>query len=197
MLCVRCLHTRRTSFHRDGVCDVCDPTIGPPASPDGALRCHESWIEAFVAFTRADPNTLTDDQSAFVLACRQKWVDPDDYAICARVYDEYSRVSAAETQPDPPTGMWLGEPKQRLDIHGCQCTEARSIGVNPEHPEWGERWLIKFTAASGHELTWFASEGGKFDPKVGETYNIRATVVKHDEYNGRRSTIINRPAVIE
>jgi len=98
------------------------------------------------------------------------------------------------TNREPPTGQFLGDVKQRLTVRGCQCTELKPLGVNPDHPEWGARFLIRFVAASGHELVWFAGEGGQFDPQVGGTYDVTCTVVKHDEYNGRRNTVVNRCA---
>jgi len=61
--------------------------------------------------------------------------------------------------------------------------------------EWGGFNVIKMVGPAGHRFTTFYS-GYKFDPKVGETVNIKATIKKHDEYKGETSTIINRVAAV-
>lgn len=136
-------------------------------------------------------------ECSLVLLYRTGFVTAESFPLAASIYHAWKR--SLETAGTPlvkpePTGTHLGTLKQRIDIPGCQCYEHRSLGVSEEHPEYGERFLIKFTSASGADIVWFASSGGKFDPQKGGLYNIRATVAKHDEYAGKRQTLIQRPA---
>lgn len=161
----------------------------PPTLP-GADEC-EAWLRGLLA----TPEELCSDyENSIVLLARKGRVSDEDWSLAVGIYHAWTKTLKDEDAKPVPTGMWLGEPKQRLDIAACQCTEVKSLGVSAEHPEWGARFLIRFTAASGHDLVWFTGEGGTFDPRPGETYNIRATIKSHDEYEGHRSTIITRVA---
>ncbi len=158
----------------------------------GADEC-DAWIRSLLSRPEAH---CSDYENTLVRLVRQGFVGEADFPLAAGAYHAWKKTQAEDSPSSPlPTGQWLGEPGQRLDIHGCQCVEARALPANPDHPEWGVRWLIKFTSSSGCKLTWFASESKSekgFDPKVGETYNITATIKSHDEYNGERATLINR-----
>jgi len=163
-----------------------------PATLPGADDC-AAWIAGLM---RRPEHECTEYENALVLLLRQGYLRDDQFALAVGAYRTWEATQVSKDAPvvDPPTGQWLGTIKERRTIPGCQCTEIKPLGVNPDHPEWGARFLIRFTAASGHEIVWFASEGGLFDPKVGETYDVVATVTKHDEWQGRRSTIVNRCA---
>lgn len=140
-----------------------------------------------------------DYQCAVYTLYRTGWVTPETFPLACSIYHAWWKDNLKDAKlPEPKkadpglTGRHYGTERERVNIPLCQCTELRSLGVNADHPEWGERFLIRFTAGTGEELVWFASAGGKFDPQPGGTYNVRATVHKHDVYNGRASTIIQR-----
>jgi hypothetical protein len=60
--------------------------------------------------------------------------------------------------------------------------------------QFGYTTLHKFISAEGNIFTWFAS--GLDTPfKQGETYDVKATVKKHDTYNGVAQTVLNRAAI--
>ena len=66
--------------------------------------------------------------------------------------------------------------------------------VRPVQSYYGMSLLIKGHDADGHRFTTFYS-GNKFDPKVGETYSLKATVKDHDDYDGINQTMLTRIAV--
>ncbi len=150
-----------------------------------------AWLRSIES--RAEEH-CSDYECAAVLLARTGIVTPDTFPLAASLYHAWRKQADRPSPPPPPEpeGIHYGTVGTRVNIPGCQCVDHKALGVNEEHPEWGERFLIRFIAASGEALTWFASAGGKFDPKPGETYNVRASIVKHDVYNNRRSTIINR-----
>ena len=156
-----------------------------------------TWL---AGLSRKPEASCSDYENALVLLHRTGRVTRETWGLACSVWHAFLRhqkqaeASGGPVGSGPATGFFLGKLGDRMDIPGCQCFDLRPLGANPEHPEWGERFLIKFTAPGGEELVWFASTGGKFDPKIGETYNVRATIFKHEEYNGRRQTIIQRPA---
>lgn len=61
---------------------------------------------------------------------------------------------------------------------------------------YGTTGLHKMVDAAGNDLAWFASGSTEW-LAVGKTYKIKATVKKHDEYKGRKQTVLSRVAVVE
>ena len=78
----------------------------------------------------------------------------------------------------------VGTPKQRQDFN----VSVRSVRVFEGN--YGYTYKHTFLDDQGHTLIWWASSEQDF--KTGEKYTIKATVKKHDEYNGWKQTIINR-----
>lgn len=167
--------------------------------PLAAAPDPDAWAWLSRLYTRPE-ESCSDYLNALVLLWRTGWVTRETWDLACSVYHAWTveRVKRADPPATPPaeeaTGTYAGTEGKRSDIPGCQCYEHRSLGTDANHPEWGERFLIKFTAADGSDIVWFASAGGKFDPKPGGTYNIRATVKKHEQYHGKKQTIIQRPA---
>ena len=50
--------------------------------------------------------------------------------------------------------------------------------------------VIRFEDADGNEFTWFT--GGSHSYKTGETYALKATIKRHDEFRGIKQTVLNR-----
>jgi len=53
--------------------------------------------------------------------------------------------------------------------------------------------MVRMVAKTGHRLTWFAS--GSVGMQEGQEAEIAATVKKHDDYRGQKSTIVTRVKV--
>jgi hypothetical protein len=165
---------------------------GQPTTPPPAV------VEWIASLESRPEESCTDYENAVVLLSKTGYVTDETWGLACSIYHAWVKTRtvtpAEQAKPAEASGAYYGTIGERYDIPDCQCYEHKSLGTNEEHPEWGERFLIKFTAATGEELVWFASSGGKFDPQIGGTYNVRATVFKHEDYNGRRQTIIQRPA---
>jgi hypothetical protein len=82
----------------------------------------------------------------------------------------------------------FGEIGQRIEI------DLTVTFVRPVDSMYGTSLLIKGHDADGHRFTTFYA-GNKFDPKIGETYTVKATVKDHDEYKGENQTMLTRIAV--
>lgn len=59
---------------------------------------------------------------------------------------------------------------------------------------YGYTYIHKFVDQDGRALTWFASN--KSDMEKGNTYHVKATPKKHDEYKGTKITVINRVTIV-
>jgi hypothetical protein len=92
-----------------------------------------------------------------------------------------------EGSPVEPRGEYVGAVGERMQML------LRCEGILPLGPgKYGERYLLRFTDAEGHDLVWFTTESSKFDPEPGKEYSVRATVQRHQEYRGVRQTVIGR-----
>lgn len=60
---------------------------------------------------------------------------------------------------------------------------------------YGFSTIHKMIDENGSDLTWFAS-GDNSDMEEGNEYTVALTVKKHDEYKGRKCTLVNRVKVL-
>ena len=83
----------------------------------------------------------------------------------------------------------FGTPKKRevftLTVVGCRVIEGY----------YGAVGVYRFVEGGGNQATWFASSDP--DLEIGETYQIKATVKKHDEYKGVAQTVLTRCNVLK
>jgi hypothetical protein len=88
---------------------------------------------------------------------------------------------------------WIGAVKERLTIT-VTCVFTKEIYNEDDRFGNNLKTLVKFVTKDGESITWFAS--GEVDYKMGESYLIKATVTKHDEYQGVKQTMVNRVKAI-
>lgn len=84
----------------------------------------------------------------------------------------------------------VGEIKERMEM-GVVVKNVRYIDG-----EWGTSTLYTLVDTAGNVIKWFASSD-KLGDQEGATAVIKATIKKHEEYNGIKITHITRAAVIE
>lgn len=90
-------------------------------------------------------------------------------------------------QPDRPSRP-LGQVGERSTF-SLTVIETKDIETDD-----GVKVLHKFVDAGGNRATWFASTGAHLT--LGETYQLKATVVVHREYRGVMETILTRCRVL-
>lgn len=97
----------------------------------------------------------------------------------------------AERAARPPS-EYVGTPGGRVTI------DATLDFVTGKESDYGYTTICKFITAAGEVLTWFASGADVLRrDDVGKRYVVRATVKKHDEYNGSKQTVITRAVVTD
>ena len=130
-----------------------------------------------------DRGSVTANQFSFVatvLPSYRKAVKRDaDYAERKAV--EAERGKASE---------WIGDPKARLTL------TATIESVRALETVYGTSFLTKLLSEGENHLVWFASndpEGSyKHFGNVGDEVTFKATVKKHDEFNGVKQTVVTR-----
>jgi hypothetical protein len=96
---------------------------------------------------------------------------------------EAEKKRKLESQKD---SEFVGEEKKRMIFEDLEVVFIKLIDT-----AYGTSTMIKFIDPDGNNLVWFGS-GSITEYNVGEKYTVKATVKKHDTYNGINQTVINR-----
>lgn len=102
------------------------------------------------------------------------------------INDEFERATRAERVRGT---KHIGEVGERSEF---DLTVAAVISLSGQ---FGPVDLYKFVDADGNEVAWLSSSD--IELEVGETYRLKATVKKHDHYQGAPQTTINRAVLVE
>lgn len=179
MRCERCFTVIRVF----GACVQCAPKPGSLVS-DPVLR----WFLDVLA--EHDTGALTD---AHVQLIRQA---ADGTRTDAHDEVHESWTAGQREQPREPAirGRTLGTVGERFDFPELRCTKILPLGLG----DYGERFLLLFETTEPDkrdraQVVWFTGEGGKFDPKEGGVYALRANVKEHKVYGAYHQTVIQRP----
>lgn len=149
-----------------------------------------TWIDTLTAkgdsLSDYESNLCTLKRVGFVTAKQWSFFCSAHRAFLRAEHVARGEAEAKAAAARGPVGEHVGTIGQRIEFPKVNCTDKKSLGVG----EFGERFLVKFTTAEGHSLTWFAS--GDNDFEAGKEYDITATVKDHDEWRGTRSTVVQR-----
>ncbi|HUT79509.1 MAG TPA: hypothetical protein VM285_17565 [Polyangia bacterium] len=107
-----------------------------------------------------------------------------DLGLAASMVAMYQRDRERRQQQAQGAGSeHLGAPKEKLELR------ATVTGAIPIDGNYGPCTLVRFLSG-GNVLIWFAT--GEPELEVGDSYDVRATVKRHDEREGIKQTIITR-----
>lgn len=144
--------------------------------------------EAALAWIRAmDREGLGDYLYSLHVACAGEAVNRRQYGLVASLVSAYDRATEEATEKAAApilTNEWIGTPGVRQQIMGLIVKK-----VIANETQYGVTMIHKFEDAEGRAYTWFCS-GEPFEEGV--TVNVDATVKAHDEYRGRKQTILTR-----
>jgi hypothetical protein len=104
------------------------------------------------------------------------------YAVQAYLRDTQEQIEREVAAKNP--SEHVGTVGERQVFNGLTVTAITAI-----ESFYGVSDLHMFIDADGNKFKWFSSSKTL---KVGETYNLKATVKKHDEYKGEKQTLITR-----
>lgn len=142
---------------------------------------------------RLDP--ASDYERNLKAALGVDYVDPKNLGLVVSAVQAWLRFCGAyeaKQQATRPDAGWMGEVGQRLRDVPCTVKLTRTW-TNEERGYVTN--LLVFQADDGHELKWFASGDRGFE--VGNKVTVTGTVKAHEEWKGRKSTVLSRCAVQE
>jgi len=104
------------------------------------------------------------------------------YGAQAFLKDQTLRIERENAAKNP--SEWQGEIKKREVFNNLTVSS-----VIPIDSDFGTTYLYTMLDGQGNIFKWFSS-GDVLD--VGTTYDLKATVKKHDEWKGQKQTVITR-----
>lgn len=107
----------------------------------------------------------------------------------------YDRAMEKEVQRKmrasaPKAVGFVGSVNVREDFKGLTVSKIRTWDS-----QYGVTTLIRFVDSEGRVLVWKASKGQELE--VGDVVSVRATVKKHETYNGEEQTVVTRAQLLE
>jgi hypothetical protein len=177
---VRQLLDPRTQADRDAA-QECAPVIADAAGMAAELR---DWLlsEEFEGDSEYVRNLKVIASSA--------WVSPRNFGLLVSAPQARARVQERtlirERERDEVADEFLGEIKQRIEL----TVRVKAIDFIPGN--YGVTTLYTLIDKAGHLVKWFASRQILGDKVSDEWVTIKGTVKKHDEYRGRKETVLSR-----
>lgn len=111
-------------------------------------------------------------------------------AVSAWARAQDRKLEQAERRARLANSEWVGAVKERRSFDLTLTEQPKFFDG-----DFGVTTLLIFTSSEGNVIKWFAS--GSRDWKVGTRFTGKATIKKHEEYNGSKSTVITRASLEE
>jgi len=126
------------------------------------------------------------------LACTPETVSRKTIGLVASVISAYNRnveklVELHARKIDDANCVHIGEVGVRAVFEGCAVRGTRNF-----ESDYGVTTLVTLSTPAGNIVKWWASGDKTEDFPVGDTVTITGTVKAHDEYKGRKETLVNR-----
>ena len=154
----------------------------------------EDWDKAMMALQYAstlDPqvssynhNVVTMVKTGYI-----DWKAAGIAASIARIYDNWVEKKAKEASNNFDGSEYIGEVGKRIN------GRVRIVRKTLKDTDYGVMKIYQMASINGNNLIVSFVKGQNFNPNVGDELEIRATVSKHQIYNGVKQTIVKRAAV--
>jgi ribosomal protein L36 len=152
------------------------------------------WAAAIEPLTA--PSTYLYDLG---VCCRQDLVSYKTTGYVASVISAFQRhlsdelaKNAPQNEKSPrPAKQHIGVEKERIVLNDLTITHATSYSGN-----YGAKTFIRFTDSNQNVLIWRATGNPEW-AVIGDKVSIKATIKKHETFNGQPNTILSRVDLIE
>lgn len=134
----------------------------------------------------------SDFEHNLLVSVSQEWAGHRDIGILAYVVEHYRRHLSIEAEKrSPKANEHIGEVGARLDL---ELVVAKVINLG--FSQFGERCMILFRDAAGNMFKWATDASRADEMELDKAVKIRGTVKKHDDYKGRKQTVLTRCKVL-
>ena len=111
-----------------------------------------------------------------------------DYHYLTGALDYVAQKIAPPAEDETPSA-WVGTIGDKL------VTTVTFVRKGWCDTKFGGSNIYTFRDAAGNELVWFSAT--VLDKEIGDTFKIKATIKAHNEYKGKKNTVITRAKVID
>lgn len=203
--------------HRAATVDLMTPYLhGPSTSTDEARRADEeiiARIEEHMPAARAKVDEVVDTvlndfsdaehgyEANLRSALRAEFVGSKQMALTASVVAAHERIigrrtaaSAAEDrqkQWDEWEPQYLGDVGEKVEFTGKVVTAMTVDGYAYNSTQR----LVVIQTETGM-AKFYSSAGWTYDVDSGDTVSVKAQVKKHDEYKGKKQTVVKAPKIV-
>jgi len=113
------------------------------------------------------------------------YVPVKSMALAASLMPVYVReMIKLKEEASKPESNWIGSVDSKIEV------EAKFVGEFTFDSYYGVVYVKRFVDTSGNLIVWFTTSSNGFE--VDKTYKIKGTVKKHDEYKGKKQTVLSR-----
>lgn len=133
-------------------------------------------------------------ESNLVGACLADMISDSETGIVASLISVYAKAVELEIikrREKESDGGAIGKVGERLKLKAT-VTMVKSLGFG----QYGESFLVKLMTENNNTIVWFGNGNAIGELIIGESVNFKATVKKHEFYNGINQTVVSRLAVI-
>jgi len=168
--------------------------VNDPAGKITVNPEHSDLAKATIQWVRetlAIKESLNDYEWNLVAACAEDYIHLRNIGLAASAIVAYKRamnlIAEREAQAQRPPSEYVGEIKQRIEI---DLKVIRRIDIETDYGRYGS--MLRITVMedeTGNILVW---KTGSATLDEGESYRIKGTIKAHEEYDGRKQTILTR-----
>lgn len=141
-------------------------------------------------------DTISDDEKennnfyhSIDVLLKSKDVSPRDVGFLAALIPAYQRAAGELESKKSKSNEWVGTPGDKIPKTKIKVTNTTYM-QNRFAYNAPDTQVVKMEDDDGNSYTWFNSSSKELEE--GESYYIIGTIKKHDEYRGRKSTVLTR-----
>jgi hypothetical protein len=141
--------------------------------------------------TLSEKQNLSDYEYNLSLFALAGVVEEKQFGFIASAIPAYMRATEREiyAKKERLSSTFVGELKKRMDMV-LTLTSLRYVEGG-----YGTQTMCKYLDEQGNVVVWWASDA--IEMEIGTKIKAKATIKKHEEYNGVKQTTVSRLAVIE
>ena len=114
-----------------------------------------------------------------------KQVSSRDMGFIVALIPTFKRAMQTNVERKTKTNEWIGTPNQKIPP-----TQITVVGTQDISGAYGAIQLVRMEDNDGRLLIWWNSSSSNMEQ--GKKYSIVGTIKKHDDYQGRKQTVLTR-----
>lgn len=162
------------------------------SSADRPTPQQEAEGKAIISWARqrfsGNRSSLSEYEQKTASALDAPLVDYRSLPLLAGLYPAYQRDLQQQAARRASTSSHIGQVGDRVEV------EAKVVGVSERETAYGLQRIYRLLDSAGNELSWFSTAADVLEE--GDSYRLRGTVKRHDQFRGIPRTVLTRCRVL-